>query len=122
MNVETTVMTSRNVETTVMTSTFLGAHAIPPEFRENKAGYIDLIVNHMLPYIGSKKLTMFCDVFCEKGFFDLAESRSILLQGKQFGLRSKINAERLSSLGGAELAAEVGAISADHLEHVTEEG
>jgi imidazolonepropionase len=109
-------------EVMTVVSTFLGAHATPPEFRENKAGYIDLIVNHMLPYIGSKKLTTFCDVFCEKGFFDLAESRSILLQGKQFGLQSKIHAEQLSALGGAELAAEVGAISADHLEHVTEEG
>ncbi len=109
-------------EVMTVVSTFLGAHAVPPEFQENKTGYVELVVNHMLPYIGSKKLAVFCDVFCETGFFDADESRSILLQGKQFGLQPKIHAEQLSALGGAELAAEVGAVSADHLENVTDAG
>lgn len=109
-------------EVMTVVSTFLGAHAIPPEYLDDKPSYIDLILNNLLPYVGSKKLASFCDVFCEKGYFDVGESRSILLQAKQFGLLPKIHAEELSPLGGAELAGELGAISADHLEHITDAG
>lgn len=103
-------------------ATFLGAHAIPQEFKQNKDEYIHIIIEKMIPYVSSHKLATFCDVFCEKGYFDIKESEEILSQGKEFGLAPKIHAEELSSLGGAELATRVGAISADHLEHITDEG
>lgn len=102
--------------------TFLGAHAIPEEFQENKCEYVDLIINKMLPYVGKKQLAKFCDVFCEQGYFSVEESKKILLEGKKYGMISKLHADELTSIGGAELAAEVGAISADHLEHIRETG
>ena len=102
--------------------TFLGAHAVPPEFRKKKAEYVREVIDRMIPYIGSKRLALFCDVFCEKGYFTPAESRAILNQGKHFNLAPKIHAEELSATGGAEIAAAVGAVSADHLEHVSEAG
>jgi imidazolonepropionase len=109
-------------EVMTVAATFLGAHAVPPEYREKRQAYIDMILDKMLPYVGSKQLATFCDVFCEEGFFGLDECRSILLQGKQFGLVPKLHADELSALGGAELAAEVGAVSADHLERVSDAG
>lgn len=95
--------------------TFLGAHAIPPEFEGNVDGYVELICNNWLPEIQQRHLATFCDVFCEKGVFEIDESRRILLAGKRFGLMPRIHADELYPLGGAELAAEVGAVSADHL-------
>jgi imidazolonepropionase len=109
-------------EVMTVATTFLGAHAVPPEYLENKQGYLDTILNNMLPYIGSKQLASFCDVFCEEGYFNVEECRSILLRGRQFGLLPKIHADELSPLGGAELAAEIGAVSADHLEQVSGAG
>ena len=100
--------------------TFLGAHAVPPEFDGNKKEYIREINKRMIPYVASHKLAAFCDVFCEAGYFDVAESEAILQDGKRFGLRPKIHADELTPSGGAGLAAKVGAISADHLEHITE--
>ncbi|MEK9137029.1 MAG: imidazolonepropionase [Bacteroidota bacterium] len=102
--------------------TFIGAHAVPPEYKQNKSAYVDLVINEMIPYIGRKKLATFCDVFCEKGYFGLDESERILLEGKRAGMLPKVHAEELSPLGGAQLAARVGAVSADHLEHVSDEG
>src|ERR1700690_1713749 len=102
--------------------TFLGAHAVPPEYRERKREYVNEITERMIPYIGTKGLANFCDVFCDDGFFSVNESREILLQGKRFGLAPKIHADELSASGGAELAAEVGAVSADHLEHISDNG
>ncbi len=102
--------------------TFIGAHAYPPEYRQNTQAYVDLILEKMIPYVGKKKLAAFCDVFCEKGYFGIAESEKILNEGKNWGMMPKIHAEELSPLGGAELAARVGAVSADHLEHVTDQG
>jgi imidazolonepropionase len=99
--------------------TFLGAHALPPEYRERRGEYVDLVCNRMIPYVAERKLTEFCDVFCENGFFTLEESKRILETGKQHGLTPKIHADELSPLGGAELAVEVEAISADHLEHIS---
>ena len=102
--------------------TFLGAHAIPPEYKGNPGAYVDLILNEMIPYIGKKQLARFCDVFCEKGYFDLDDSERILAEGIKVGMKPKIHAEELTLLGGAELAAKVHAVSADHLEHVGDEG
>jgi imidazolonepropionase len=110
----------RDEEVITVVPTFLGAHAIPPEYKENRRTYINEILERMIPYIGSKHLAVFCDVFCENGFFDAAESREILLRGKNFGLIPKIHADELSSIGGSELAAEIGACSADHLEHISD--
>ena len=102
--------------------TFLAAHAIPPEFKENKAGYVREIIERMMPYVSTHNLAKFCDAFCEKGYFDSDESEAIFSIGKKLGLTPKVHAEELSTSGGAELAAKVGAISADHLEHVTDHG
>lgn len=101
-------------------STFLGAHAIPPEYKEHREEYVDLVCRKMIPYVAQKKLTGFCDVFCENGFFSLEESRRILQTGMEHGLTPKIHADELSPLGGSELAVEVKAISADHLENISD--
>ena len=92
-------------------STFLGAHAIPKEHSADD--YVDIIISEMLPQV--KGLAMFCDVFCEKGVFTIEQSRRILEAGKKYGLVSKIHADEIVDTGGASLAAEIGAISADHL-------
>lgn len=112
----------RNEEIMTVVPTFIGAHAIPPEFRNDRGGYLSLVCEKMIPYAGKKKLATFCDVFCEQGFFGLAESEQILAEGKRWGMMPKVHADELTPLGGAELAAKVGAVSADHLEHVTESG
>lgn len=109
-------------EVMTIVPTFIGAHAVPPEFKDNKPAYIDMVVNEMIPYIGGKKLAAFCDVFCEQGYFDLEESGRILNEGKAAGMAPKIHAEELHPLGGAQLAASVQAVSADHLEHITDDG
>jgi imidazolonepropionase len=102
--------------------TFLGAHAVPPEYQGDTEGYVALIVNKMIPYVGKKKLAAFCDVFCEEGFFTPAQAERILEAGKQWGMKPKIHADELTAGGGAELAARVGAVSADHLERISPAG
>ena len=103
-------------------ATFIGAHAVPPEFTEDRAAYAELVIGQMIPYIGKRNLAQFCDVFCEQGYFDLDSSRRILEAGKAWGMMPKVHAEELTSLGGAKLAAQVGAASADHLERVDDAG
>jgi imidazolonepropionase len=103
-------------------STFLGAHTIPPEFQENRGSYIQLLTDDIIPRVGEEKLATFCDVFVEESAFTVDEARQILDAGKRYGLRPKVHADQLSSCGGAELAAEIGAISADHLEKVSDQG
>ncbi len=102
--------------------TFIGAHAIPPEYKEDHAAYEALVIDTMIPYVGKRKLAQFCDVFCERGYFDLESSRRILEAGKAWGMAPKLHADELTPFGGATLAARVGAVSADHLEHVDEGG
>lgn len=102
--------------------TFLGAHAVPPEYRHDREGYLRSLCDTMLPEIARRKLADFCDVFCEKDVFSIEESRRILARARDLGLRLKLHADELSPLGGAELAAEVGAVSADHLLCITERG
>ncbi len=95
--------------------TFLGAHVVPPEYRERRSAYVDLIVEEMLPsFVG---LARFCDVFCEREAFSVEECRRILARAKALGYELKIHADQLSPSGGAKLAAELGAISADHLDY-----
>jgi imidazolonepropionase len=102
--------------------TFLGAHTVPKEFRSNRLRYIELLTEEMIPRIAEENLAEFCDVFCEEKAFSLEESRRILETGKRYGLKPKIHADQLSPNGGAELAAEVGAFSADHLEYISQTG
>lgn len=98
--------------------TFLGAHSVPPEYKERREQYVDLVVEEMLPaFVG---LARFCDVFCEREAFTLAESRRILTRAKELGYLLKLHADQLSSSGGARLAAELGAISADHLDYASD--
>lgn len=106
-------------EVVTVVPTFLGAHSIPQEYSDNKAGYIRLIIDRMLPYVASHKLARFCDVFCEQGYFSPEESREILVAGQRLGLAPKIHADELSLSGGSDLAASIGAVSADHLEHIS---
>ena len=101
-------------------ATFLGAHAVPKEFKSNKRGYMDLIINEMLPKIAEQKLADYIDVFCEKGYFDAFETKEILLAGKKYGLIPKVHAEQLSHSDGIKTAVECGAISVDHLEYCNE--
>jgi imidazolonepropionase len=96
-------------------STFMGAHAIPPEYKQNSDAYVDLVIREMLPRVKKEGLAEFCDVFCEQGVFTVEQSERILEAGKRLGLTPKIHADEIKCLGGAELAAKVGAISADHL-------
>ncbi len=104
--------------------TFLGAHSLPPEARrspEARAAYVDSVVEDMLPAVVDRGLAKFCDVFVEQGAFTLEEGRRVLLAAKALGLRLKVHADQLSQGGGAGLAAEVGAVSAEHLEHASDE-
>ena len=98
-----------------LVSTFLGAHAIPPEFEGRADEYVDLVINEMIPAVSEEGLAEFCDVFCEEGVFDIDQSRRILLAAKEKGMKLKVHADEIVQLGGASLAAEVGAVSADHL-------
>ncbi|MFH0931429.1 MAG: imidazolonepropionase, partial [Candidatus Zixiibacteriota bacterium] len=102
--------------------TFLGAHEIPDEYRERREEYIDLLIQKMIPEVAKRKLAFFCDVFCEKNVFSLNESRKILETAKNYGLKPKLHADQLTPSGSAELAAEIKAISADHLEFVSDSG
>jgi imidazolonepropionase len=102
--------------------TFLGAHAVPPEFRSNRDGYVRLVIDTMLPEIARARLAEFCDVFCETGVFSLEESHRILTRARDLGFRLKLHADELTPLGGAELAARLGAVSADHLLCITDAG
>ena len=102
--------------------TFLGAHEIPPEYSGKTEDYVQLVIEEMIPAVAEKKLARFCDVFCEKGVFSLEQSRRILETGKRYGMLPKLHADELTPLGGAELAAEIGAASADHLLFVSEKG
>ncbi|MEM3759621.1 MAG: imidazolonepropionase [Candidatus Bathyarchaeia archaeon] len=102
--------------------TFLGAHAVPPEFKANPHDYVNLIVEETIPKVAEKRLAEFCDVFCEKNVFSLEQSKRILVAGKNYGLKPKIHADEMSTLGGAELAADLDAVSADHLLFSSVEG
>jgi len=100
--------------------TFLGAHAIPRELRESD--YVDLVINEMLPRIASEKLAEFCDIFCERSYFDIEQSRRILTAAKKLGFKLRAHVDQLTNSGGAKLAAELGATTADHLEKTDQEG
>ena len=97
--------------------TFLGAHVVPPEWRDDRAGYVQLIIDEMLPALAPS--ARFCDVFCDAGAFTVDEARLILEAGKRHGLEPRLHADQLVHTGATALAAEVGAVSADHLDQAT---
>ena len=103
-------------------STFLGAHEIPKEYKNKPDQYIGLVCGEMIPKIVEEKLAEFCDIFCEKGVFSPKQARFILQTAQAFGMKLKIHADQIHSTGGAELAAEFGAVSADHLDCISNEG
>lgn len=103
-------------------ATFLGAHALPPEWSGRGDAYIDFLCETLLPKIADRGLARFCDVFCETGVFSVEQSRKLLRRAAALGLGIKIHADEMTPLGGAELAAELGAVSADHLLHASEQG
>jgi imidazolonepropionase len=102
--------------------TFLGAHAVPPEYRSSPQRYVQLIVEQMLPRVCSDKLAEFCDIFCERGYFNIEQSRQILTAANKLGLGIRAHVDQLTNSGGAKLAAELGATTADHLEKTDEQG
>ncbi|WP_216700724.1 imidazolonepropionase [Priestia filamentosa] len=102
--------------------TFMGAHAVPPEFKGKEDEFVDYLIDKMLPIVAEENLAEFNDVFCEKGVFTPEQSKRILEAGKEYGLVPKIHADEIEPYGGAELAAKVGAISAEHLLKASDEG
>lgn len=102
-------------------ATFLGAHAFPLAYKENHAGYIDLLINEMLPKIAEENLADYIDAFCETGYFSVAETERIMKAGKQYGLRSKIHVNQFTSINGIAACVKHNALSVDHLEIVTNE-
>jgi imidazolonepropionase len=102
-------------------ATFLGAHAFPTEFLENHKGYIDLIINEMLPAIAKENLAEYIDVFCETGYFSVEETEQIMEAGAQYGMKAKIHVNQFNSIGGVQAGVKHNALSVDHLEIVTPE-
>jgi imidazolonepropionase len=102
--------------------TFLGAHEVPPEYRGRRAEYVRLVVDEMLPAVAREDLARCCDVFCEPAVFSVDETRMILTAARRVGLALKLHADELEGSGGAELAAELGALSADHLASISDAG
>ena len=102
--------------------TFMGGHAFPPEFADDHDGFVDLICDEMLPAVKAQGIAVFNDVFCEEGYFTVAQSKRILETGKKYGLKPRLHADEFMNFGAAELAGEVGAISADHLMAVSADG
>lgn len=111
----------KNVLPIPVKATFLGAHAFPLEFKQDHRGYIDLLINEMLPKIAEEKLADYIDVFCERNYFSVEEMEEILLAGKKYGLIPKVHVNQFSVLGGIAKAIELGALSVDHLEEISEE-
>jgi len=102
-------------------STFLGAHAVPAEYKENKKGYVDLIINEMIPAVAAERLADYIDVFCDRGFFTVEETVRILEAGAKHGMRPKIHANELDYSGGIQAGVKNGALSVDHLEFTGDE-
>ena len=102
--------------------TFLGAHAVPQEYKGKEEAFIDFMANDVMAEVAERRLAEFCDIFCEKNVFSVEQSRRLLARAKDLGLKIKLHADEMVQLGGAELAAELGAVSADHLLHASERG
>ena len=105
-----------------LVSTYLGAHAVPKEYKENREGYIKLMCEEVIPQVAKEGLAEFCDVFCETGVFDAAEAERVLKAGLEHGLRPKMHADEINAIGGTEAAGKLGAISVEHLIAATDDG
>jgi imidazolonepropionase len=105
-----------------LVATFLGAHAFPEEFANAPERYVELVINEMLPAVAAGQLAEYCDIFCERGYFDIDTSRGILSAAKQHGLKLRMHVDQLTNSGGAALAAELKAATADHLEQTEDDG
>ena len=116
------IRAAAEAERAALVPTFLGAHEVPPEFREHRGDYVRLLCEEMIPAVARERLAVACDVFCEPGVFDVAESRTILAAARRHGLAPKLHADELEGSGGAELAAALGALSADHLAAISDAG
>lgn len=103
-------------------ATFLGAHAIPPEYHGRRSEYVELLCQEMIPAVAAEGLAEYCDVFADEGYFTLEEAERILRTASEYGLRARLHADELSPFGAAELAARLGAVSADHLLYISEGG
>jgi imidazolonepropionase len=102
--------------------TFMGAHAVPPEYKGRTDEFVGYLLNDVLPVVAESKLAEFCDIFCENGVFSVEQSRQLLTAAQKMGMKAKVHADEIVSLGGAELAAEIGALSAEHLLHASDAG
>jgi imidazolonepropionase len=114
--------TLRREEPVGLVSTFLGAHTLPAEYRDRRDAYVSLVCDEMIPAVAADALADFCDVFVEDTAFTSAEARRILSAGQTAGLGAKLHVDQLSDGGGAALAADIGAVSADHLEYTSDHG
>jgi imidazolonepropionase len=112
----------QNEHTVDIISTFLGAHEIPVEFDGNREGYIEVIIDEMIPQVSKRKLARFCDVFCEKGVFNKEETEKILNVGLDFNLQPKMHVDEFFNIGGCEICERVNAVSCDHLLYTDEKG
>lgn len=111
-----------NVHYVDVVRTFLGAHAVPQNYKGKEDAFIDYLIEEVMPDVAERNLAEFCDVFCEKNVFSVDQSRRLLSRAKKLGLKLKLHADEIVQIGGAELAAELGAVSADHLLQASDEG
>jgi len=111
-----------NIHYVDIAPTFLGAHAVPEEYKGKEEAFIDFLMSDVMPRVAERKLAEFCDIFCEKNVFSVAQSRRLLSKAKELGLKLKLHADEIVQTGGAELAAELEAVSADHLLQASDEG
>ena len=102
-------------------ATFLGAHALPKEYKDNKEGYMDLVINEMLPKVAAEKLADYVDIFCEKGYFTVADTERLLKAANELGIPSKTHVNQFNAIGGVKASVDLGALSVDHLEEMVEE-
>ena len=109
-----------NTDVTIK-ATFLGAHAIPKEYKDNKDGYMDLAINEMLPKVAKEGLADYVDVFCEEGYFTVADTERLLKAANEFGIKAKTHVNQFNSIGGVKASVNLGALSVDHLEEMAEE-
>jgi len=108
-----------NTDVTIK-ATFLGAHALPKEYKDNKEGYIDLIINEMLPKVAEEKLADYVDIFCEEGYFTVEDTKNLLTAANKLGLQSKTHVNQFNAIGGVKASVDLGALSVDHLEEMAE--
>ena len=110
----------KNTEVTIK-ATFLGAHALPKEYKDNKEGYMDLVINKMLPKVASEKLADFVDIFCEKGYFNVNDTKRLIKAANKLGIPSKTHVNQFNAIGGVKASVDLGARSVDHLEEMAYE-